>query len=130
MRLQFEFRSEKFPKLPGEEQRINPGLWGQKLAEYLKENLRRRGFHALQIVAEDWGYIVPIQNEEFELWVGCGHQAGDPDEFLCFIEPQSPVIRRWFRKIDTTAVVSRLSAALEEILSTDPDIWYRPSANS
>ncbi len=47
---------------------------------------------------------------------------GRPDEFLCFIYPDRPVVRRFFRKIDTTERVGRLAEALERILTSDPEI--------
>jgi hypothetical protein len=33
MKTQVEFRSSKFPPYEGEEEQINPGLWGKRLAE-------------------------------------------------------------------------------------------------
>jgi len=35
MKTQVEFRSSRFPPYDGEEEQINPGLWGKRLAEYL-----------------------------------------------------------------------------------------------
>ena len=120
--VQFEFRSNKFPPYDGEQEQINPGLWGKRLAEYVKEKLRAQGIETGEIVTEDWGCLLPVKNEAFALAVACGHQDGDDDEFLCFIEPSQPVVRKWFRKIDTTQDVGRLSAGLEKIFTSDPDI--------
>lgn len=122
MKTQVEFRSNKFPPCDGEEEEINPGLWGKRLAEYLKAKLTDLGIETDDVVGEDWGYLVGVKNETFPLAVGCGHQYGDDDQFLCFIEPNKPMIRKWFKKIDTTQQVTRLSAALEKILASDPDI--------
>ena len=66
--------------------------------------------------------MVELANEEFPLWFGCGHQQGDNNEFLCFIEPRKPFIRKWFNKIDTTLKVGRVSEALRKVLESDPDI--------
>ena len=74
MKTQVEFRSNKFPPHEGEEDEINPGLWGYQ------------------------------------------------DQLLCFIDPSTPVIRKWFKKIDTRQEVTRLAQALEKILASDPDI--------
>jgi len=38
-----EFGSSKFPPYDGEEEQINPGLWGKRLAEYLVQKLAERG---------------------------------------------------------------------------------------
>src|SRR5436190_5344793 len=122
MKMQVEFRSSKFPAYEGEEEQINPGLWGKRLAEYLVEKLAQKSIRTEGIIAEDWGYYIPVENEGFRLGVCCGHQDGDDDEFLCFTDPSAPVIRKWFRKIDATPQLTRLRDALEQILSSDPDI--------
>jgi hypothetical protein len=122
MKTQVEFRSNKFPPYEGEEEEINPGLWGKRLAEYLKAKLEGAGIQTDGIVTEDWGCMVGVKNERFPLAIGCGHQDGEDNEFLCFIEPSKPVVRKWFKKIDTTQEVRRLSEALQTILASDPDI--------
>jgi len=122
MKTQVKFRSNKFPPYDGEEEQINPGLWGKRLAEFLRDNLSQQGFKVVNIGAEDWGWMVELENESFPLWIGCGHQQGDEDKFLCFIEPAKPVIMKWFKKINTTKQIGRLSEALSKILESDPDI--------
>jgi hypothetical protein len=130
MKTQVEFRSNKFPPYEGEEGMINPGLWGKRLAEYLVQKLADQGIQTSEIIAEDWGWYIPIPNHGFRLAVCCGHQNGDKDEFLCFTEPSKPVVKKWFRSIDASSQLSRLVAALEKILASDPDIkeilWSEP----
>ena len=130
MKTQVNFRSSKFPPYDGEEEQINPGLWGRRLAEYLVEKLAGLDIEAEDIVAEDWGYYLPIRNEGFELAVCCGHQDGEDDEFLCFTEPSKPIVKKFFKKLDATSQLMALTAALEEILTSDPDIrevvWSGP----
>ena len=122
MKTQVEFRSENFPPYEGEEDEINPGLWGKRLAEYLQQKLRDAGIGTGEIYSEDWGWALPIDNDAFPVWLGCGHQDGDPDEFLVFIEPPTPTVRKWFKKIDTTPVLDNLSTTLDRILTSDPQI--------
>lgn len=130
MKTQVEFRSSKFPPYEGEEEQINPGLWGKRLAEYLVQKLAARGIETEEMVAEDWGWYVPVQNEGFRLALCCGHQDGDDDEFLCFTDPSTPVVKRFFKKIDANPQLTRLIGALEQILASDPDIrdivWTEP----
>lgn len=130
MQTQVEFRSAKFPPYEGEEEQINPGLWGKRLAEYLVQKLGEKGIGAEQMIAEDWGWYIPIRNEGFRLAVCCGHQDGDDDEFLCFTEPSTPIVKKLFRKIDATEQLTRLTKAMEEILASDPEIkdivWRAP----
>lgn len=122
MKTNVEFRSDKFLPYDGEEEEINPGIWGKRLAEYLQENLPKHGMKVTCIRAEDWGWMVELENEEFPLWIGCGHQGGGNDEFLCFIEPSKPFIRKWFKKIDITKQISRVADVLNKVLESTPEI--------
>ena len=123
MKTLVEFKSDKFPPYNGEEEAINPGLWGKRLAEYLQDKLPHYGLKVTGIGEEDWGWMVELENEVFPLWIGCGHQNGEHNEFLCFIEPSKPFIRRWFKKFDTRAKVSRIADALKKTLESDSDIY-------
>lgn len=122
MNTKVTFRSNKFPPYDDEEEQINPGLWGKRLAEYLVENLKGTGIETEEIIPEDWGWYIPIKNEGFRLAICCGHQNGDDDEFLCFTEPATPIIKKLFKKIDATEKLGRVVAALEKILAADPKI--------
>jgi hypothetical protein len=130
MKTQVEFRSSKFPPYEGEEEMINPGLWGKRLAEYLVQRLAERQIKTTEIIAEDWGWYIPVENEGFRLAICCGHQNGDDDQFLCFTDPSSPIVKKLFKKIDATEQLTRLTEALQQILSSDPDIrdvvWTDP----
>lgn len=130
MKTVVTFRSAKFPPYEGEEEQINPGLWGKRLAEYLVARLAEQGIETEPLVAEDWGWYVPVKNEGFRLALCCGHQDGEADEFLCFTEPSHPVVKKFFKKIDATPQLTRLTTALQQILARDPDIrevvWSEP----
>ena len=120
MQTHVEFRSDQFPAYDGEEEQINPGLWGKRLAEFLRENLRKEGFETEESIAEDWGWMVPVTNEQFRLWIGCGHYQEYPDGFLCFIEPHTPFVRKLLKKIDTQPRVASLQRAIDKVLSEAP----------
>jgi hypothetical protein len=123
MRTHVEFRSSKFPAYPGEEEEINPDLWGKRLAEYLREKLIQRGIAAGEIYSEDWGWAIPIHHDAFPIWIGCGHYQDHEDSYLVFVEPSKPTIRKGlFKKIDTTADVAKVANALDAILTSDPEI--------
>ena len=130
MHTQVEFRSSKFPPYEGEEEEINPGLWGKRLTEYLAQKLAERGIETEEFTVEDWGCYLPVKNEGFRLALCFGHQDGDEDQFLVFTEPSTPKVKKFFRTIDATAPLTRLLDAVREILSADPDIreivWCNP----
>ena len=117
-----EFRSSKFPPYEGEEEEINPGLWGKRLAEYLVQGLSQRGIQVEKIIGEDWGYYLPIPNEGFRLALCCGHQSGDGDVFVCFTDPKAPVVKKLFKTIDASAQLAQLTEAVQQILTSDPEI--------
>ena len=130
MKTLVEFRSSKFPPYEGEEEQINPGLWGKRLAEYLVQKLTERGIETEEMVAEDWGWYVPVRNEGLRLALCCGHQYGDDDVFICFTEPKTPVVTKLFKKIDATPQLTRLTEALQQVLAADSEIreieWSEP----
>lgn len=119
MRTQVQFTSDAFPAYPGEDEQINPGIWGKRLAEFIVSELTRHGIATGEIYAEDWGWEIPVNNSAFPIFIGCGNQAAPGGtEFLCFIEPSKPTVRKGlFRKVDTVADVSRVADALDKILS-------------
>jgi hypothetical protein len=122
MKTQVEFRSAAFPAYEGEEENINPGRWGKRLAEFLQQKLMEENIPTGEIYFEDWGVALPIKNEAFPLWIGCGNLDETEDGFVCFIEPSKPYVRRWFRKIETVPTVTRLSETLDRILRSQPEI--------
>jgi hypothetical protein len=117
-----EFRSDAFPPYDSEEQQINPGLRGKRLAEFLRDGLQAEGFQTGEPTAEDWGWMLPIANDDFRLWVGCGHYKEYPDGFLCFIEPHQPSIRRLLKRIDTREAVSALRQGIDKVLAESAGI--------
>lgn len=119
MQTHVEFRSDRFPPVDGEDDKVNPGRNGKLLAQFIQRGLEERGIAANEPIAEDWGWRVSVKNEQFRLWVGCGNYEEYPDGFLCFIEPQSPLIRKWFKRIDTTERVSAVRQALDDMLNAD-----------
>lgn len=123
MKTHVEFRSDRFPPYPNEEDEINPGRWGKRHAEFIHSGLKERGFDVIEPGAEDWGWMVEIRNEAFPLWIGCGNIDDEDDGYLCFIEPSTPYVRKFlFKKISTDADVLRVQSALDSILSSEPSI--------
>lgn len=121
MKTQVTFRSGKFPPYEGEEEQINPQLWGKRLAEYLVEKLKGTGIETEDIIAEDWGWYIPIKNQGFRMAICCSHYDED-DVYMCFTEPAKPVFRKLFKKTDATEQLGRLVGAMEKIFASDPDI--------
>ena len=60
MRAQLEFLSADFPPYPGEDQQVNPGRYGIRLAEFLSQELPAHGFPVSSVSVEDWGVKVAL----------------------------------------------------------------------
>ena len=63
-----------------------------------------------------------LKHASVVLAICCWHQNGDDDEFLCFTDPATPIIRKLFKKIDATHELTRVVTAMQKILSSDPEI--------
>ncbi len=134
MKTHVEFRSDLFPPCDEDEAALNPHSFGKRLADFLVAGMREKGFEPGEPFWEDWGWVVPIENDRFKLWIGLGPYGEHQDGFLCFIEPSRPFIRRWLRKIDTTGPVLTLQKALNDVLTAKSGIteikwWTRDEFN-
>ncbi len=120
-----EFRSDAFPPYESEDDEVNPGRYGKRLAEYFAAELRKRGETIADIVAEDWGWIAPIDNPNFDLWLGVGNSEEYPDGFLCFIEPHNEYLRRFpqiWKRVATADRVQAIQHALDDIVRSNSQI--------
>ena len=124
MKTHVEFRSTAFPPEENGADEVNPGRFGRQLARFVAEGLRKKGFATKEPVEADWGWRVPIENEGFDLWIGCGNYDEYPEDgFLCFIEPHTPTLRRWlFWKIDVSDRVTALQRAIHDVLISHTQI--------
>jgi hypothetical protein len=116
MRTHLEFASSAFPPDTGEDETVNPGVFGKRLAEFLAEGLPSHGFEVGRVHPEDWGWRIALKNNSFPLWVGCANYEEFENGFHCFIVPQKSFVRRWLSKVDTRETVERLAGAIEIIL--------------
>lgn len=140
-----EFRSAAFPKYADEDAEIiNSNCWGKRLAEFVRDNLPKYGAVTEDILCEDWGWLVYIQNDDFPLWVGCGAMddpsayeeghvgvaqeqsidvdanAEGPIEFCMFVAAEPGFFRRLFKRIDTAPDVARVVSALRRMIDESP----------
>lgn len=122
-----EFSSSQFPVCTEDEELGNPDtMHGYALAKFLADNLGTQGFRATTFTPEDWGWHVEIENPEFPLAFGCNCENRS-DDFIVFVEPSKPVIRRWFRKIDVSARTDALNEAIFSLLAKSGKLSAGPS---
>ena len=130
MKTYIEFKSENFPPYDDEIEELGPGRWGKRLAEFLSDRLKSNGIEVLDIFSEDWGWVIPIANDDFKLWIGCGNYVEYDNGFLCFVEPSKPYVKHFLKKISTVDKVQSIVNILESIISSESgtrDIrWWTP----
>lgn len=133
----FRFKSTLFSIEPGEDEEINPRMYGKQLAAWLKRQLEGRGYVVEPVIAEDWGRCLMLSREPFMLWVGCGSEAdydtakpGDPPPanedvvWRCFATAEVPLWRRIVSRPDTSTPVAKLDSELRSILASEPGISF------
>ncbi len=118
MRTHLEFKSPNFEPEPGEDEETNEAIFGKRLAEFLAQAFSRLGYGGPNIIAEDHGWWVFLENPEFPLALICA-SYDMPPSWLVHIDPSQPTVRKMlFKKIDTTKVVEQVATHLETILIT------------
>jgi hypothetical protein len=113
----FEFKSDAFPPEAGEDQETNSGRYGKRLATMLFTQLKAVGFSVLPPMAQDWGWLVELENPTIRCFIGCGAYEEYENGWLVFVEPYQTIKRKWFRKIDVSAMTQPLIKAAYEIVS-------------
>jgi hypothetical protein len=65
------FESSAFAPVPGEDTAANPGIFGKALAQWLGTQLHLSGVGAGEVIAEDFGWLIPVKCDSFSLYVAC-----------------------------------------------------------
>ncbi len=119
MKTHVEFKAKKFTSNDIETGEVNPDIWCKRLAEFLQKNLKKHGIKTDAPYSTAWGWRIPVVNEQFPISIICEIYEEYDDGFLVYLDPNKPFIRKWFKKIDTTADLGRVAEAIDEILHND-----------
>lgn len=114
---QLWFQTTRFSPVDGEEERTNPGRFGQALAYWVREQLIERG-HEIEEepIPEDWGWVVIVHRKPFMLWVGCGNEDGSLSKWSVFVEAECGLIQKLLSRVDPAPNVLALEQELEAIV--------------
>jgi hypothetical protein len=118
------FTSTSLEIEPGEDEDINPGIYGRQLAAWLKARLEDHGY-SVEVIEEDWGRCLMCARKPFMLWVGCAAMAGPSDEEVvwhCFAVAEPGLLRRFLMKTDSAGAVAKLDHTLHDILKGEPTV--------
>lgn len=130
MKARVTFKSNYFPIEPGEDEDINPGVFGKALATWIAGRLRERGVAVEKMIEEDFGRLVLIQRKPLMLWVGCANVEDTVTEWQLFIVAEGGLFNRLLRRVDQKPVFSDLVAHVRAIVEQVPgvsDVEWHPN---
>lgn len=93
-----EFESSAFAVTPGEDEDTNPGIYGKALAQWLAEQLRAAGFSTGDVIAEDFGWGVPVESKPHSLYVVCASTGENPNHWRVFAFAEGGLVARLLAK--------------------------------
>ena len=116
-----EFESSAFPVMPGEDEATNPGIYGKALAQWLAAQLRAASVPTGNVIAEDFGWCVPVESKPHSLYVVCA--SGDvSDQWRVFVFAEGGVVARLLGKDRSAESVASLFDAVVRCLKSEPRV--------
>jgi hypothetical protein len=116
-----EFESSAFPVAPAEDDETNPGIYGKALAHWLAAQLRAAGFPTGDVIAEDFGWCVPVQSKPHSLYVACASGEAS-DQWRVFAFAEGGVVARLLGRDTRADSLASLFAAVRGCLQSDPRV--------
>jgi hypothetical protein len=127
MRTHVRFRSELFRPLKPEDQQVNPGVYGEELAKWVRDRIGAHGLDAQDHFGEDWGWMV-VFGRDFPGWIGCANVTGEDDQWLCFCQVHRSLTDRLLGRPVPTESLHKTITALPSTLASEPRIsdfeWF------
>jgi hypothetical protein len=117
-----EFESSAFAVIPGEDEATNPGIYGKALAEWLGNQLRAAGIPAGSIIAEDFGWCVPVAGSPHQLYVACASTQEAPNQWQVFAFAEGGLAARLLGRDKSAASLASLFTAVRKCLELHPNV--------
>jgi hypothetical protein len=117
-----EFESSAFAVMAGEDEATNPGIYGKALAEWLANQLRTAGFPAGRIIAEDFGWCVPVETSPHQLYVACTSAEDAPNHWRVFAFAEGGLAARLLGKDKSAESLASLFTTVRRSLESHPNI--------
>jgi len=116
-----EFQSDGFPVTPGEDERTNPGIYGESLAEWLRLELGKAGVPARDVIAEDFGWCVPVKSTQ-SVYVACASSEDGTNQWRVFLFAEGGLLARALGKDRRAESLSELYAIVRRCLEARRDV--------
>lgn len=122
MQTEIIIETNLFPAYPNEELEINPGRFGKRLAEYLREELEKNNIEVADLYSTDYSYELKIDKYKFDVYIMTGNIDGEKKRFVISIEPKKEFIRKLFKKIPTAETINIICDSILNILESNKEI--------
>lgn len=119
---QFIFKSSAFPPEPGEDEEVNPGIFGKALANWLAAELPKQGYTVKGQVAEDFGRLVELDAPRGRLYVAASSTDETATEWQVFGILELGLFARLGGGVDPAQTIGRLAGSLRTILEGSPQV--------
>ena len=116
------FESSAFAVAPGEDEQTNPGVLGKALAQWLAEQLRDAGFSTGEVIAEDFGWCVPVESKPHALYVACASGGEDPSQWQVFAFAEGGVVARLLGNGKSAESLATLYVAVRRCVESAKEI--------
>lgn len=116
------FESKAFSISEGEDEETNPGIFGKALAEWLAQQLERRGVPTSGVIAEDFGWCVAISSNPHKLYVACSSGEAGAASWQLFSFVEGGALNRLFGKDRSAEELNELHLKVRDILSNEASI--------
>ena len=114
------FESSAFPVDPDEDQETNPGIYGKALASWLAEQLRAAGFSVGAIIAEDFGWCIPVNSKPHALYVACAGTEEGRDQWRVFAFAEGGILSRLLGTDKSAESLATLFVAVRGCIESEP----------
>ena len=117
-----EFSSNAFPAVLGEDEATNPGITGKALAEWLSAQLRTDGYEASGVIAEDFGWCVPIKIGGYKVFVACANAGSRASTWRVFAFVEGGGLARFIGSDTRSMTMEEIYFAVKKILVRSPEV--------
>jgi hypothetical protein len=116
------FESSTFAITPGEDERTNPGIFGQALANWVAGQLRTRGLQVGGVIAEDFGWCVPVRIKPYSVYVACASESEESNQWQLFAFAEGGLLNRLLGKDNRAEALNSVFGAVKQALESSSDI--------
>jgi len=122
METEIYIKSELFPPYPREEDDINPGRFGKRLAEFTKSLLSAKNIDVADLYPTDYSYELRLDQFKFNVFISIGNIDDKKNEFLISISPKKEFKRKLFKKIPTKETIEKIYDTIKKGIKDNPNI--------